>query len=42
MKLRSSMALFASLSEKGSVFHQVLECYYDGTMDELTLKLLKQ
>lgn len=40
MKLRSSMTLFASLSEDNSVFHQVLECFYDNEMDELTLKLL--
>ena len=42
MKLRSSMTLFASISEAGSVFHQVLKCYYEGAMDELTFKLLKQ
>lgn len=41
LKLRSSMTLFALLSENNSVFHQVLDCFYDGDMDELTLKLAK-
>lgn len=41
LKLRSSMTLFALLSENNSVFHQVLVCFYDGKMDELTLKLAK-
>ena len=40
MKLCSSMTLFASLSEDNAVFHQVLECFYDNEMDELTRKLL--
>ena len=41
MKLRSSMTLFAFISEKNSVFFQVLECFYDGKMDEYTLKLIE-
>ncbi len=41
LKLRSSMTLFALLSEEDSVFHQVLECFYHGEMDELTLKLAR-
>lgn len=41
MKLRSSMTLFASISENGSVFHKVLDCFYDGAPDEYTLKLIK-
>ncbi|MBE6775847.1 MAG: DUF1810 domain-containing protein [Ruminococcaceae bacterium] len=40
MKLKSSMTLFALISEDGSVFHQVLECFYDGEMDYKTVKLL--
>ena len=40
MKLRSSMTLFASLSEVGSVFHQVIENFYDNEPDEATIKLL--
>lgn len=41
MKLRSSMTLFALVSEENSVFHQVLECFYDGEMDDYTKKLIK-
>ena len=41
MKLRSSMTLFALVSEENSVFHQVLDCFYDGEMDEYTIKLIK-
>ena len=38
MKLHSSMTLFALISEDGSVFHQVLDCFFDGEMDEYTIK----
>jgi uncharacterized protein (DUF1810 family) len=41
MKLRSSMTLFALVSEENSAFHQVLECFYNGEMDEYTIKLIK-
>ena len=41
LKLRSSMTLFALISEDNSVFHQVLDCFYQGEMDELTQKLAK-
>ena len=40
LKLRSSMTLFALISETDSVFHQVLEVFYDSKMDEMTLGLL--
>lgn len=40
MKLRSSMTLFASISEEDSVFHKVLDCFYDEEMDEQTLSYL--
>lgn len=40
MKLKSCMTLFALISEEGSVFHQVLESFYDGEMDYKTVKLL--
>ena len=39
MKLRSSMTLFALVSEEDSVFHKVLQAFYNGEMDELTIKL---
>lgn len=40
IKLRASMTLFAYVSESGSVFHRVLEQYYNGHMDDLTLKMI--
>lgn len=42
MKLHSCMTLFALISEEGSVFHQALDCFYDGEPDEGTIKLLKE
>ncbi len=41
-KLQSSMTLFALISEDGSVFHQVLDRFYDGQMDDHTLELLSR
>ena len=41
MKLRSSMTLFALISDDNSVFHQVLDRFYDGKMDTRTQALLK-
>lgn len=40
LKLKSSMTLFAQVSEPGSIFENVLEKYYAGKPDELTLELL--
>ncbi len=40
MKLRSSMTLFAAVSEEGSVFEAVLERYFNGEKDAQTLRLL--
>jgi len=40
MKLRSCMTLFASVSPTGSVFHRVLDRYFEGEPDGLTLRLL--
>ncbi|MBX3267934.1 MAG: DUF1810 domain-containing protein [Acidobacteria bacterium] len=40
MKLRSSMTLFAQVAEPGSVFEQVLDAFFDGAPDEITLALL--
>ncbi len=41
-KLRSSMTLFAHVSEdEGSIFHEVLEKFYDGQPDYRTLNILK-
>ncbi len=41
-KVKSCMTLFALISEEGSVFHQVLECFYEGEMDSATLEHLKK
>jgi len=40
MKLRSSMTLFASISGPGSVFHRVLDKYFQGDPDQKTLELI--
>jgi uncharacterized protein (DUF1810 family) len=40
MKLRSCATLFASVSPDGSVFHQLLDKYFDGKPDTRTLELL--
>ncbi|MFN2537740.1 MAG: DUF1810 domain-containing protein [Mycobacteriales bacterium] len=42
LKLRSSMTLFAEVAEDDKVFARVLEQYYAGKPDELTLELLNQ
>ena len=39
-KLRSSMTLFALVSEDGSVFHRVLDGFFDGKPDNNTVALL--
>jgi uncharacterized protein (DUF1810 family) len=40
MKLRSCATLFAQVSPEGSVFHQVLDRYFDGRPDSRTLTLI--
>jgi len=42
VKLRSSMTLFASLAEPGSIFVRVLDKYFHGEPDQKTLELLKK
>ena len=39
-KLRSCATLFAAVSPEGSVFHRLLDTYYQGRIDEKTLHLL--
>lgn len=39
-KLRSSATLFSLASAPDSVFHRLLDRYFHGTPDDLTLKLL--
>ena len=40
VKLRSSMTLFAAVSEKGSVFHKVLDQFFGGEPDKNTIAFL--
>lgn len=40
LKLRSSMTLFAAVSEHGSPFHKVIDLFYRGEFDERTIQLL--
>ena len=42
MKLRSSATLFASVSPEGSVFHQIIDKYFDGEGDVHTIALLSR
>ena len=40
MKLRSSATLFASVSAEGSVFHRLIDQYFDGRRDDRTIELM--
>ena len=40
MKLRSCATLFSHISESNSVFHRIIGKYFDGKLDEATLRLL--
>jgi uncharacterized protein (DUF1810 family) len=40
LKLKSSMTLFAQVTPSPSIFTQVLEQYFDGDLDPLTLERL--
>ena len=40
VKVRSCMTLFAEVSKEDSVFHRVLQKFYNGEMDDKTLKLI--
>lgn len=40
LKLRSSMTLFATVQNTNPVFRQVLDKYFNGLQDELTVQLL--
>lgn len=42
MKLKSSMTLFASVSEEGSIFKLVLKKFFNGKSDEKTIRLLEK
>ena len=40
LKLRSSATLFAAVSPAGSVFHRLLDHYFRGEPDSMTLSIL--
>ena len=40
MKLRSCATLFASVTPAGSVFHRLIEKFFEGKCDQKTLRLL--
>lgn len=42
MKLKSSMTLFALTSEDYTIFDQVLEQFFDGEMDGVTVNLINK
>lgn len=42
MKLLSCMTLFSYISEKGSVFHNVLDSFYKNKIDKKTLELIRK
>jgi uncharacterized protein (DUF1810 family) len=41
LKLRSSATLFADVSQPGSVFHQLLDRFFDGQPDARSLTILR-
>jgi uncharacterized protein (DUF1810 family) len=42
LKLRSSATLFASVSPAGSVFHRIIEKYFDNKPDVRTVELMSR
>lgn len=40
LKLRSSLTLFAAVSDAGSHFHEAINRFYDGKFDERTVEIL--
>ena len=42
MKLKSSMTLFALTNEEYTIFDQVLEQFFDGEMDEITVMIINE
>jgi uncharacterized protein (DUF1810 family) len=41
MKLRSSLTIFAQAAGPGSIFERLIDKYFDGQRDELTLAMLQ-
>ena len=42
MKLKSSMTLFSLVSKNHSIFDEVLECFFNGKKDEITVNLINR
>ena len=42
LKLKSSMRLFANVSNDDSIYHQVIEHYFDGEFDQKTTNILEK
>jgi uncharacterized protein (DUF1810 family) len=42
LKLKSCATLFAEVSPAGSVFHRLLDKYFEGSRDEATLRLIRR
>lgn len=42
MKLCSSMTLFALTSEEYTIFDEIIDVFFDGKMDELTLEMVNK
>lgn len=42
LKLRSSMTLFAKVPDSNPIFEKILDKYYEGRSDELTLRILNK
>ena len=42
MKLCSSMTLFALTSEEYTIFDEILDVFFDGEMDPLTLEMVNK
>lgn len=41
LKLKSCMTLFVYISEDSSIFHRVLDKYFGGSRDDITLSIIK-
>lgn len=42
LDLHASMTLFATVSAQGSLFHQVIERFYGGQMEEKTMEIIRK
>jgi uncharacterized protein (DUF1810 family) len=42
LKFRSSLTLFASINDEGSIFHDLIERYFSGPSDDKTVEILRR